>query len=137
MLPVVKRPVPETAKLAKRDKSPPREDTSRPAQTTAGIGHNRGPPIAPPIARAASTIDEFCEAHRISKPMLYKLWKLGLGPKFMSVGAKRLISNEAGAAWRGESESRSEHEALPEIELRRQRASATARGQNKGERVAP
>jgi predicted DNA-binding transcriptional regulator AlpA len=120
--------MPEAAKaLAKRDRSPRREDISRPAQMTAGIGHNRGPPIAPPIARAASTVDEFCESHGISKPMVYKLWKQGIGPKFMSVGSRRLISSEAAAALREEVERRSEHEDLPDIERRQQRASATAR----------
>jgi hypothetical protein len=94
-------------------------------------------PETAPVARASSTVDEFCESHGISRALVYKLWKQGLGPKFMSVGSKRLISNEAAAAWREEVERRSEHEDLPEIELRRQRASATARGQTRAERASP
>jgi hypothetical protein len=61
---------------------------------------------------AAYTIDEFCTAHRISRGMLYKLWRKGLGPRFMNVGIKRIITNEGAADWRSESERRaSEGEA--------------------------
>ena len=38
--------MPEAAKALAKREAPRREDTSRPAQTTAGIGHNQGPPIA-------------------------------------------------------------------------------------------
>jgi hypothetical protein len=144
----MKTTIPKTASaLAKRDKKPRREDTSRPAQTIAAIGHNRGPPIAqdqpivrdPPIARDALTLDEFCKANGVSRPMLYKLWRQGLGPKFMLVGFRRIISTEAGAAWRKQLERQSSSaKALPEIERRSKRGSALARsGQTKGERVAP
>jgi hypothetical protein len=118
-------PIPEAVKaLAKRSKAPRREDTSRPAQTTAGIGHNRGPPIEQPIERAASTIDQFCSAHCLSKPMLYKLWQQGIGPKFMFVGSRRLISSESAAAWRTGLERQSQSE---EVERRSKRASAISR----------
>ena len=60
---------------------------------------------------AAYTIDEFCTAHRISRGMLYKLWARGLGPRFMNVGKKRLISNESAADWRSEGERRAEGDA--------------------------
>jgi hypothetical protein len=84
-------------------------------------------PKADPIARAASTLDEFCASHGLSKPMLYKLWKQGIGPKFMIIGSRRLISAESAAAWREGLERQSEHDALPEIERRSQRASALVR----------
>jgi hypothetical protein len=54
--------------------------------------------------RAAFTITEFCEAHRISRSKLYQLWAAGIGPRFMKIGAKVLISVEAAADWRRERE---------------------------------
>jgi hypothetical protein len=50
--------------------------------------------------RAAFTIAEFCEAHRVSRSKLYHLWAAGIGPRFMKVGTKVLISVEAAADWR-------------------------------------
>jgi hypothetical protein len=140
-------PIPEAAKaLAKRSKAPRREDTSRSDQTTAGVGHNRGPPIVldaspardAPIARAALTIDEFCTSHGVSKPMLYKLWKQGLGPKFMLVGMRRYISTKAAAAWRESPERQaSSAKARPELERRSRLGLAIGRGQTKAERASP
>jgi predicted DNA-binding transcriptional regulator AlpA len=46
------------------------------------------------------TVPEFCESHRISKSFIYKLWKLGRGPRITRLGTRRLISEEAAAAWR-------------------------------------
>jgi hypothetical protein len=54
--------------------------------------------------QAAFTIDEFCQAHRISRAHFYNLLKSGRGPRLMDVG-KKLISAEAAADWRRESES--------------------------------
>ena len=50
--------------------------------------------------RAAFTIQEFCEAHRISRSMLYKLFAEGIGPRLIKIGTKNLISAEAAADWR-------------------------------------
>ncbi len=50
--------------------------------------------------RAAFTIREFCEAHRISRSMLYKLLAEGAGPRLIKIGTKNLISAEAAADWR-------------------------------------
>ena len=50
--------------------------------------------------QAAFTIAEFCKAHRISQSMYFKLRNLGLGPREMAVGSRRLISQEAAAKWR-------------------------------------
>jgi dephospho-CoA kinase len=63
--------------------------------------------------RAAFTIAEFCEAHRISRSQLYKLWAAGTGPPFMRVGSKIIITNEAAADWRREGEAASA-EQLPQ-----------------------
>ena len=52
------------------------------------------------VALAAFTIAEFCRAHRISQSMYFKMRNLGLGPREMAVGSRRLISQEAAAEWR-------------------------------------
>jgi hypothetical protein len=55
--------------------------------------------------RAAYTVDEFCDAHRLSRAMLYKSWNAGIGPRFLLIGSKRVISFEAAADWRAEREA--------------------------------
>ncbi|MCK1606775.1 hypothetical protein IVB02_36750 [Bradyrhizobium sp. 166] len=50
--------------------------------------------------RAAFTIKEFCEAHRISEAMYFKLCKVGLGPRVMRAGRRVTISMEAATDWR-------------------------------------
>jgi hypothetical protein len=45
------------------------------------------------------TINEFCEAERISRSMLYKLWANDQGPRFYFVGTVRRISHEARLQW--------------------------------------
>jgi hypothetical protein len=59
----------------------------------------RGPP-----PRAAFTVPEFCEAHRISPAKYYEMKREGWGPAEMSVGRRRLISYEAASVWRRERE---------------------------------
>jgi hypothetical protein len=54
--------------------------------------------------RKAYTVKEFCEAHRISRSGLYGLWRAGIGPRFISIGIKKLITIEAAAEWRRERE---------------------------------
>jgi hypothetical protein len=49
---------------------------------------------------AAFSIREFCAAHRISQSMYFKMRAMGLGPREMAVGSRRLISHEAAAEWR-------------------------------------
>lgn len=48
----------------------------------------------------AYSVHDFCERHGISRAYLYLLWRRGEGPRFMQVGARRLISKEAGADFR-------------------------------------
>lgn len=55
--------------------------------------------------RAAFTVAEFCESHRLSRSALYKMWAAGKGPRIMRVGSKVLISIEAAEAWRREREA--------------------------------
>ncbi len=48
----------------------------------------------------AMSVAEFCIRHSITKPTFYEMFKRGLGPKIMKVGARTLISMEAAAEWR-------------------------------------
>jgi hypothetical protein len=57
--------------------------------------------------RAAYTIGEFCAAHRISRSKLYQLWATGVGPRFIQVGSKKIITVEAAADWRSGGEAAS------------------------------
>jgi predicted DNA-binding transcriptional regulator AlpA len=54
--------------------------------------------------KAALSIDEFCSDHGISRATFYNLRKTGRAPLEMKVGARRLISIEAAAAWRRQME---------------------------------
>ena len=55
------------------------------------------------------TVEEFCQAHRISRGTFYNLLKEDRGPRVMKVGARTLVSTEAAADWR----RRMEKEAKP------------------------
>lgn len=52
----------------------------------------------------AFSIQKFCEAHAISRSMLFQLWKAGQGPAVMKIGRRTLISREAAEAWRRQME---------------------------------
>lgn len=56
------------------------------------------------LPRAAFTIKEFCEAHRLSEAMYYKIRAAGLGPREMRAMRKITISVEAAQQWRRERE---------------------------------
>jgi hypothetical protein len=66
----------------------------------------------PPVDRAAYTIDEFCEAHRISRRKYYDLVEQGIGPRIMRADSKVLISVEAAADWRAEREAATQKAGL-------------------------
>jgi hypothetical protein len=48
----------------------------------------------------AFNVNEFCEAHRISRAFFYTLQKDDLGPRTFKVGRRTLVSVEAAAEWR-------------------------------------
>jgi predicted DNA-binding transcriptional regulator AlpA len=50
--------------------------------------------------RKALTIEQFCADHNICRATFYNLAKIGQAPRIMKVGGKRLVSEEAAAAWR-------------------------------------
>jgi hypothetical protein len=52
------------------------------------------------IEQDAFGIEDFCKRHGFSRAYLYLLWRRGEGPRFMQVGARRLISKEAALDWR-------------------------------------
>lgn len=52
------------------------------------------------INNKASSITEFCNQHSISRALFYKLQKQGKAPRVMTVGRRKLISNEAAKEWR-------------------------------------
>ena len=61
---------------------------------------------------AATTVDEFCQAHRISRASFYNYLKAGQGPAVMKVGGRTLVSNEAAAAWRRRMEGASDRQQV-------------------------
>ena len=52
------------------------------------------------MTSASHTIKSFCEAERISRSMIYKLWAQNKGPRWFLVGSTRRISEEARTEWR-------------------------------------
>lgn len=56
------------------------------------------------MQQQAFSVAQFCDAHGITKVLLYKLLKEGRGPRIMKVGARTLISAEAAADWRRQME---------------------------------
>ncbi|MDA9501529.1 hypothetical protein [Bradyrhizobium sp. CCBAU 11357] len=48
----------------------------------------------------AYSVDEFCQRHRISRQLFYKLKHQGLMPVTFNLGTRVLISREAAAVWR-------------------------------------
>jgi excisionase family DNA binding protein len=57
------------------------------------------------------TIDEFCEAEKISRSFFYKLDSQGKAPKTYPIGRTRRISLDAYKAWRTAREAESEQAA--------------------------
>ena len=52
------------------------------------------------MIKEAVGIEEFCEAHDLSRATFYVLQKQGNAPRLMKVGRRTLISNEAAREWR-------------------------------------
>ena len=57
------------------------------------------------------TVDAFAASERMSRSMVYKLWKQGKGPRFYMVGTVRRISHQARIDWQREREADSAGEA--------------------------
>jgi hypothetical protein len=71
-------------------------DEVAPAEKKKGERKRRklGPPSH------AFTVQEFCDAHRISRSQYYELKKLGRGPAETRALDKIIITQESAAAWR-------------------------------------
>ena len=52
----------------------------------------------------AFSIEQFCKRHNLCRATFYNLEKAGRAPHVMKVGARKLISAEAAAAWRRQME---------------------------------
>ena len=76
---------------------PRRSNVTKPVQ-------ERPMPRGPP-PRAAFTVREFCEAHRISEAKYYEIKREGWGPAEMAVGRRRVIAVESAERWRREREA--------------------------------
>jgi hypothetical protein len=61
--------------------------------------------LAAQVSPAAFTVAEFCEAHRISRALLYLLIREGRGPRLMKAGRRTLIAVDAAADWRRQLEA--------------------------------
>jgi hypothetical protein len=59
------------------------------------------------------TINEFCQAEKISRSMLYKAWSEGWGPKFHRIGVTRRITHRARLEWQHEREAEATAEREP------------------------
>jgi hypothetical protein len=70
---------------------------ARPEVTGRGPRKKRRP-LGPPTY--AFTIQEFCDAHRISRAQYYELKKLGLGPREARALDKIIITRESATEWR-------------------------------------
>ena len=68
------------------------------AYRNSNTKNNAGP-------KAAYSVPEFCEAHRISRSLFYALKKEGDGPVTMKVRGRTLISVESAVEWRQRMES--------------------------------
>jgi hypothetical protein len=55
--------------------------------------------------KAAYSVVEFCARDGICRVSLYNYWRRGIGPRFMKVGSRRLISVEAERDWHREREA--------------------------------
>jgi hypothetical protein len=89
-----------------------REVTGRKSSASATVNRDNAAPDPeddepPPPRRLALSIQEFCEAHRISEDFYYKLKRQRQGPREMQVGSRVLISFESAAEWRREREAAS------------------------------
>ena len=51
------------------------------------------------------TINEFCQAEKISRSTLYRAWSEGWGPKFYRIGVTRRITYRARLKWQREREA--------------------------------
>jgi hypothetical protein len=99
-----KKPV-QTADEAKRLPGPPIADATAIEPTTKSEPNTPAkaktrPICGPPTPAAWYTIRAFCEAHKLSQAMYFKMKAEKRGPRETAVGARRYITFEDAALWR-------------------------------------
>lgn len=52
------------------------------------------------VEKQAYSVQQFCEAHSLSRATFYRLIQLGTAPAVMKCGKRTLISKEAAEEWR-------------------------------------
>jgi hypothetical protein len=57
------------------------------------------------ISDPSFTVNEFCAAERMSRGMLYELWREGRGPRFYLNGKHRRITQQARLDWQRQQEA--------------------------------
>ncbi len=62
------------------------------------------------ITDESYTIKEFCEAEKLSRAMLYRLWAEGRGPRWFLIGTHKRISHDARTEWRQRLEAQASSE---------------------------
>jgi hypothetical protein len=112
------------AALADRNKKVLHSGIGPSAQSTFGVGHNRGPPYEPLVY----TLAEFCAAHRVSRSAFYEMAGGGLGPKIFKIGSSIRISQQSAAEWRAEREAA--HSAATKMKEEEEAVGAESRGLN-------
>jgi hypothetical protein len=55
--------------------------------------------------RAGHGVKELCRRYGIATGTLYAAWRRGEGPKYMMIGDRRIVTDEAEADWRREREA--------------------------------
>lgn len=65
----------------------------------------------PAVEPRASSIPQFCQAYGISRASFYNLAKAGNAPDTISVGRRRIITNESAKKWEAAMAANSQAEA--------------------------
>jgi hypothetical protein len=97
---------PDDPAVAHRQRGAFAGDAARSTTRRSLIG-STAQPRGPPVDPDAYSLAEFCERHRISLQMFYKLTHQGLAPQTFRVGTRVLVSKEAAARWRADREAAS------------------------------
>jgi hypothetical protein len=69
------------------------------------------------MSEQSYSVNSFCEAENISRAMLYKLWRLGQGPRFYMLGNVRRISHQARIEWQAAMEAAALVDLLVDFEI--------------------
>jgi hypothetical protein len=76
------------------------KSAARKEQDSAASKKKRQPRARLPVTKRLYTIQEFCDAHAISRAGFYNLQLNDKAPRITMIGSKKLISEEDAAAWR-------------------------------------